>query len=77
MQDAISFLFLKQLNSESDSNFLDVNNIIKKYGFDTFVIIKDRPLYSYMKCLPEIFECIFEDNDCAYFNLNGQEVPHL
>lgn len=67
--DGISLISLNQKNSEANTLHVDVDALIKKYDFDSILILKFRPLYSYLSSHEEMVECIYEDEDLAYFKL--------
>lgn len=67
--DGISLISLVQKNEEEDIGYVDVEALIEKYGFDAILIMKDRPLYTYISSHEEMVECIYEDESLAYFKI--------
>lgn len=67
--DGISMSNLIQKNPDAETTYVDVEKLIEKYDFDSILILKFRPLYSYLSSHEEMVECIYEDEDLAYFKL--------
>ncbi len=67
LEDAISLLYLKQINSQAESFYVNVEDLVEKYGFDRLLVLKDRPLYSYILSHPESYALLFEDGTAGYF----------
>ena len=65
--DGLSLCMLKGITKEGDSVKLDVEELIKKYNFDAFVILKARPLYVYLTSHPEKYQLAYEDEELGYF----------
>lgn len=73
LADGVSLMFLEQANTDSDEKYVDVEDIIKKYDFDSILILKSRPLYSYLISHPEKYDCSFEDDEVSYFKVSAQQ----
>lgn len=69
LKDGISLIFLEQSNEEIGTEYVDVDKLIEKYEFDSVVMLKTRPFYSYMISHSEKFECVYEDNTAGYFRI--------
>lgn len=69
LKDSVSLLFLEQLNEETDTKYVEAEKILDKYGFDTILILKDRPFYSYIISHSEKYECVHEDDTAGYFRI--------
>lgn len=67
MADGISLMFLEQANKEEKQRYVDVEVLIDKYNFDAFLIIKTRPLYSYLTSNPDKYRCVFQNENIGYF----------
>lgn len=67
LADGVSLLFMEQVNTQSEDIYVDVEALIEKYDFDAFLILKCRPLCSYLYSHPERFICVFEDETVGYF----------
>lgn len=65
-EDGISLLFLQQYNTESLEKFVRPEEMIERYGFDAFIILKTRPLYAYLMSHPERYELVLEDETAGY-----------
>lgn len=72
LQDGVSLMFLEQANTETEVQYVDVDSFIDKYGFDGVLILKVRPLYSYMKSHPDRFELVFEDGRVGYYKVRDE-----
>ncbi len=75
MADGVSLMFLEQANQTSGTSYVNVDALIQKYNFDSVVILKSRPLYSYMISHPEQFTSIYEDDSVAYFKIAPKISP--
>lgn len=73
LKDSISLLFLEQSNEEMDTQYVEVEKLLDKYGFDTVLILKNRPFYSYIISHFEKFECVYEDDTAGYFRIIKSE----
>lgn len=69
LANGVSLMFLEQANDESEKAYVDVDGLIEGYGFDTILILKSRPLYSYMKGYSHRFISIYEDDTAGYFRI--------
>lgn len=69
MADGVSLMYLEQANKTEEMVYVDVDALIKKYDFDAVVILKVRPLYSYMVSHPERFALVYEDSTMAYYRI--------
>lgn len=67
LEDGVSLMYLEQANSDSDTIYVDVDELIGKYKFDAILILKNRPLYSYLISHPEKYVCEYEDEKVGYF----------
>lgn len=74
MADGVSLMFLEQANSSSKTAYVDVNMLIEKYNFDAIVILKTRPLYSYIVSHPEKYELIYDEAEVAYYRIAGGKL---
>ena len=66
-ENGLSLMMLEQANKEAGTQYVDVETLMDYYNFDRILMLKTRPLYSYMMSHPDIYECIFEDNTAGYF----------
>lgn len=73
LADGVSLMFLEQVNPDSDEKYADVEGIVEKYDFDSILILKSRPLYSYLMSHPEMYDCSFEDYEVSYFKVIAQQ----
>lgn len=73
MEDGISMLMLKQLNSSKEDTYVDVDSMISKYKIDYVLILKVRPLYSFMINNTEKYDCVYENDEVAYFKIVSKE----
>lgn len=71
MADGVSLMYLEQANKSSESAFVNVDELLKKYNFDAIVTLKTRPLYTYIISHPEQFEVVYEDDTVGYFRITG------
>lgn len=71
MADGVSLMYLEQANIVSELNYVDVDELINKYGFDALVVLKVRPLYSYIVSHPDRFKLIYEEENIGYFRVKG------
>lgn len=69
MADGVSLMFLEQANADAGISYVDVDLLIEKYDFDAILILKTRPLYSYIISHAEQFQCVYEDSNIGYFRL--------
>lgn len=67
LANGVGLMNLKQMNASASTPYLNVDEMIKQYDFDAILILKTRPLYSYMLSHEKQFECLFEDDTTAYF----------
>lgn len=67
--DGISLISLNQKNTEAETEYVDVDYLIEKYGFDSILILKERPLYTYISSHQEMVECIYEDEELVYYRI--------
>ena len=67
MADGISLMFLEQANKNEKQRYVDIEALIDKYDFDAFLIIKTRPLYSYLISYPNKYHCVFQNENIGYF----------
>ena len=65
--DGLSLCTLNGITKEGESVTLNVGELIDKYDFDSFVILKARPLYVYLISHPERYELAYEDEELGYF----------
>lgn len=73
LEDSVSLMFLEQVNSDSETRYVDVESIVSKYDFDGILILNDRPLYSYLIGNPSRYEIVFEDEILGYFRVIQKE----
>lgn len=66
MEDGISLMFLEQ-NNATEKGVLNIDNLIIEYKFDAILILKNRPLYTYLINNPDKYICKFEDETVGYF----------
>lgn len=71
LADGVSLLFLEQASSEAKKTYVDVDSILQKYQFDRILVLKTRPLYSYLIGQSDKFNCLYEDNEVGYFKITG------
>lgn len=73
LADGVSLMFLEPANSKNDEKHLDVEDVVEKYDFDSILILKNRPLYSYLISHSEKYDCSFEDYEVCYFKVLRQQ----
>lgn len=71
LADGISLMDLVQVNPDAEVPYIDVYELIKKYEFDSILILKEMPLYSYLISHPDLFVSVYEDNSIGYFRIAG------
>ena len=71
-EEGINFAAMYQINNEKENKIIIVDDYIKKYRFDAIVILKGRPLYSYLISHPDKFDIVYEDEMLAYFKINKE-----
>lgn len=69
LAESVSLLLLQPAGSGSP----DMEALTDRYGFDAFLIGKDRPLYCYLSSNRERYELVLETEETAYFRLREQE----
>ncbi len=69
LADGVSLLYLEQLNEESEKCYVDVNELLDKYEFESILVLNSRPLYSYLMSHPDQFAMVYEDSEYAYFQI--------
>ena len=69
MENGISLMNLQQVNSSAEEKFVDVEKIIKQYKIDGIVILKSRPLYSYLISHTDKYDLKYEDDTIGYFKV--------
>lgn len=70
MSDGVSLMYLEQANGKAKTPYVDVEALVEQYQFDAILILKDRPLYTYLVSHPENYECIYEDDTMGYFKIH-------
>ena len=68
MRDGVSLSMMLNLGAVNGKSF-DPETIIEKYGFDSILILKSRPLYAYLFSHPEKYILIYSDDDLGYFKI--------
>ena len=76
LKDGVSLMFLEQFNDETEEQYVDVDSIIDKYDFDGILILKVRPLYSYLRSHPNKFELVYDDKRIGYFKVCEKSRKH-
>lgn len=66
MEDGISLMFLEQ-NNATKKGVLNIDNLIIEYKFDAILILKNRPLYTYLVNNTDKYICIYQDDNVGYF----------
>lgn len=69
MVDGISLSFLEPAGNSLGDSFVNVEELIEKYRFDAILILKGRPLFSYLMNNPKDFELVYDDNELGYFRV--------
>ena len=69
MADGVSLMFLEQANANAKTCYADIEQLMGKYNFDSVLILRTRPLYSYMISHPDRYESLFEDESVAFFKV--------
>lgn len=69
LANGVSIMNLKQMNSDAETSYVDVEGLIEQYQFDAILIGKTRPLYSYLISHSDKFVCLYEDDISAYFRV--------
>jgi len=69
LADYLSLTYLTPTGEGNTSEYVDVDGMIKKYGFDSVLILKSRALYSYIMNCPEKFELLYQDDQLGYFRI--------
>ncbi len=74
MADGVSMMLLEQANADAGVVYADVDALMEKYRFDAVLILKTRPLYTYMRSHPQRFACVYEDASVAYYRITEVET---
>lgn len=69
LADGVSLMYLSPADKNGGTTYVDVASLIEKYEFDSILILKSRPLYSFLISHPEQFENIYEDATVGYFRI--------
>lgn len=69
LADGVSLLFLEQANPEAEYSYMNVDHVLKEYQFDRILVLKTRPLYSYLMGQPDKYICLYEDKEVSYFKI--------
>lgn len=67
LDDAVGLMELTQCNTEMKNEQIDVSKLIQKYMFDSYVLLKSRPLYVYLTEQPQKYKLVYEDENNAFF----------
>lgn len=67
--DGISIMTLRAATTNGDNVAIDLEDLIAKYDFDAFAILKARPLYVYLSSHPEKYRLVYEDENIGYFRM--------
>ena len=73
LSDAISLLYLINVEGDKTSEAIDAESMIEKYGFDAVLIEKNRPLTSYLQSHPQKYQLVDIIGDAAYFRVREKE----
>ncbi len=66
MRDGMSLSFLTFIGNEKETD-MTIEALISKYDFDSFAVLKQRPLFVYLYSHPEGYGLLYEDESMAYF----------
>ena len=69
LADGVGLGNLKQLNPEAKGELFDPEEIIEKYDFDAFLVLKQRPIYAYLVSHELKYVCLYQDDTAAYFRV--------
>lgn len=72
MADGVSLMMLEQGNPDAHTAYVDVDNLIQKYGFDAIAVLRIRPLYTYLRSRPQQFRLVYEDSTVAYYRIQEE-----
>lgn len=67
MADGISLMYLEQTRTDEPLGSFRASKLIEQYNFDGFIILKSRPLYTYLAEQTDAYVCIYENDTAAYF----------
>lgn len=67
MENGISLMYLKADNKSGDTICFDVEQMILSYGFDAFLLLRERPLCAYLVSHPERYRAVYYDKDAIFF----------
>ena len=65
LKDAISLMDLQNV----DGGAFDIDAILDKYDFDGFLILRKRPLFTYLYSHSERYDLVSQDEQAAYFTV--------
>lgn len=68
--DGASLLYLRRVDSD---NCFDIDKMLNKYKFDSFLVEKERPLYSYL-ANDKKYKLIYTDKNTGYFITINQTI---
>lgn len=71
LADGTSLEFLQSVGANNQELNGDVGALIEKYNFDALLILRSRPLYSYLISHSEHFEIVYEDDNVGYFRVRN------
>ena len=69
LADGASLMFLEQVNGGQNGAYVDVDKWVEKYGFDGILILKGRPLFTYLISKQKQYALIYQDQQVAYFKV--------
>lgn len=64
LEDAANLMYLQNTTGSSE-DFAD--KMIEKYGFDSFLVTKERPFCTYLLSHPECYSVRFQDENAMFF----------
>lgn len=71
LADGVGLMLMEQMNPDAQQSYLDPEGLIEKYGFDAILILKSRPLYSYLLSHRDRYICLYEDESLGYFKVTA------
>jgi hypothetical protein len=70
LKNGVGIMLMQQTDENAETGYIDIEKLFDKYRFDSVLMKKSRPFYSYMVSHSELFECVYEDETTGYFRVN-------
>ena len=71
LADGMSLMYLENINEDRTLGYIDVDEMIEEYEIDSIIILKSRPLYTYVSSHTKKYQMIYEDDEVAYFRIKN------